>query len=182
MKNNSTINPFVLRLSYWLLQLHSRASNFYGFLCISVDGKLRTVKLIAFRITCKMAEDRFSIIDYVVFSAMLLVSALIGIWYACRGGKQSSTAEYLLANRRMNFLPVSISIMLSFLSAITLLGIPAEVYVYGTQFSMTFVGYFFVCVGVSTVTIPMFRRLEMTCVHEVRLFKFRSWKSMYSPS
>lgn len=113
-----------------------------------------------------MAQDRFSVVDYLVFSAMLLVSALIGIWYACRGGKQNTTAEYLLANRGMNFLPVSISIMLSFLSAVTLLGIPAEIYLYGTQFSMTIVGYFMICVVVSTVFIPMFRRIEMTCVHE----------------
>ena len=47
-------------------------------------------------------DDRFSTVDYVVFSIMLLISALIGIWYGCGpGGKQKTTAEYLLRERQM---------------------------------------------------------------------------------
>ena len=117
-----------------------------------------------------MAGDRFSVADYVVFSVMLLISAFIGVWHACRGGKQNTTEEYLLANRKMKFLPVSISILLSFLSAITLLGIPAEIYVYGAQFFMTTIAYLLICIVVSTVFIPMFRRIKLTSVHEVRVF------------
>lgn len=113
-----------------------------------------------------MAGDRFSVVDYVVFSVMLLISAFIGVWHACRGGKQNTTEEYLLANRKMKFLPVSISILLSFLSAITLLGIPAEIYVYGAQFFMTTIAYILICIVVSTVFIPMFRRIKLTSVHE----------------
>lgn len=113
-----------------------------------------------------MAGDRFSVVDYVVFSLMLLISAFIGVWHACRGGKQNTTEEYLLANRKMKFLPVSISILLSFLSAITLLGIPAEIYVYGAQFFMTTIAYILICIVVSTVFIPMFRRIKLTSVHE----------------
>lgn len=116
-----------------------------------------------------MADDRFSVVDYVVFSIMLLISALIGIWHACMGGKQKTTAEYLLADRRMNHWPVSISILVSFLSAITLLGLPAEIYTYGTQFYVTIIGYFVICGVVSTVFIPMFRRIHITCVNEVRI-------------
>ncbi|KAK2569132.1 Sodium-coupled monocarboxylate transporter 1 [Acropora cervicornis] len=113
-----------------------------------------------------MAGDRFSVVDYVVFSVMLLISAFIGVWHACRGGKQNTTEEYLLANRKMKFLPVSISILLSFLSAITLLGIPAEIYVYGAQFFITTIAYLLICIVVSTVFIPMFRRIKLTSVHE----------------
>ena len=59
-----------------------------------------------------MAEDHFSIVDYVVFSIMLLISALIGIWYGCGpgGNKQRTTAEYLLGDRQMKNWPVAISI------------------------------------------------------------------------
>ena len=125
-----------------------------------------------------MAGDRFGVIDYVVFSLMLLISALIGIWHACRGEKQNTTEEYLLANRKMSFLPVSISILLSFLSAITLLGIPAEIYVYGAQFFITAIAYVLICIVVSTVFIPMFRRIKMTSVHEVRVF-FYSLRGLF---
>lgn len=122
-----------------------------------------------------MAGDRFSVVDYVVFAVMLLISAFIGVWHACRGGKQNTTEEYLLANRKMKFLPVSISILLSFLSAITLLGIPAEIYVYGAQFFMTTIAYLLICIVVSTVFIPMFRRIKLTSVHEVRVFFYFRW-------
>ena len=132
----------------------------------------------------EMADDRFSVGDYVVFSIVLLISALIGIWHACKGGKQKSTAEYLLANRRLNFWPVSISILVSFLSAITLLGLPGEIYSYGTQFYLTMIGYVIICSVVSTVFVPMFRRINITCVHEVRFSHslcscLRGWKPYF---
>ena len=115
-----------------------------------------------------MADDRFSVIDYVVFSIMLLISALIGIWYGCGpGGKQKTTAEYLLGDRQMKNWPVAISILVSFLSAITLLGLPAEIYTYGTQFYLVIVSYVLICATVSTVFIPMFRRIRITSVNEV---------------
>ena len=74
-------------------------------------------------------EDRFSAVDYVVFSVMLLISALIGIWYGCGPGrKQKTTAEYLLGDRQMKNWPVAISLLVSYLSAITILGLPGEIY------------------------------------------------------
>lgn len=81
-----------------------------------------------------MADERFGIVDYVVFSVMMLISALIGIWYGCGpGGKQKTTAEYLLGDRQMKNWPVAISLLVSYLSAITLLGVPSEIYTYGAQ-------------------------------------------------
>lgn len=43
--------------------------------------------------------SRFGPWDYVVFAGMLSVSAIIGLYYACSGGKQSTTSEFLLGNR-----------------------------------------------------------------------------------
>ena len=116
-----------------------------------------------------MAEDHFSVVDYVVFSIMLLISALIGIWYGCGpgGNKQRTTAEYLLGDRQMKNWPVAISILVSFLSAITLLGLPAEIYTYGTQFYLIIISYVLICIPVSAVYIPMFRRIKITSVNEV---------------
>ena len=107
-----------------------------------------------------MEKDSFGVVDYVVFSIMLLISALIGVWQACVGGKQNTTAEYLLADRRMNFLPVSISVLVSYLSAISLLGLPAEIFFYGTQFYLTIIGMVLACCVVNAVFLPMFRRIK----------------------
>lgn len=113
-------------------------------------------------------DDRFSAVDYVVFSIMLLISALIGVWYGCGpGGKQTTTAEYLLGDRKMQTWPVAISLLVTYLSAITILGVPGEIYNYGTQFYVVIFSYLFVCAAVSTVYIPMFRRIKITSVNEV---------------
>ena len=118
-------------------------------------------------------DDRFSAVDYVVFSIMLLISALIGVWYGCGpGGKQKTTAEYLLGDRQMKKWPVAISLLVSFLSAITILGLPGEIYTYGTQFYVVILSYVLVCAAVSTVYIPMFRRIKITSVNEVSYISF----------
>ena len=113
-------------------------------------------------------DDRFSAVDYVVFSVMLLISALIGVWYGCGpGGKQKTTAEYFLGDRQMKNWPVAISILVSYLAAIFILGISGEIYTYGTQFYVIIFSYILIFTAVSTVYIPMFRRIKITSVNEV---------------
>ena len=120
----------------------------------------------------KMASNsrhQFSIPDYVVFSLMLAVSAAIGIWYGCGpGGKQKTTREYLLADRKMKIWPVAISLLVSYLSAITLLGVPSEIYTYGAQYYVLILSYFLICGVAGLVFVPMFHRMKLTCVNEVR--------------
>lgn len=70
---------------------------------------------------------RFQTWDYVVFSIVLAISAGIGIYYALAGGKQRSQKEYLMANRSMSALPVALSVLASFFSASTLLGMVLDV-------------------------------------------------------
>ena len=115
-----------------------------------------------------MADNRFSIVDYVVFSVMLMISALIGVWYGCGpGGKQKTTAEYLLGDRQMKNWPVAISLLVSYLSAITLLGVPSEIYTYGAQYYVLILSYFIICFSVAVIFVPMFRRVNITCANEV---------------
>ena len=117
-----------------------------------------------------MANDRFGVVDYVVFSLMMLISTLIGIWYGCGpGGKQKTTAEYLLGDRKMSLLPVAISLLVTFLSAVSLIGIPSEIYTYGFQYCVAIlVGPFVLLLPVSIIFVPMYRRLNITCANEVR--------------
>ena len=67
-------------------------------------------------------NNTFSVWDYVVFGGVLAISAAIGIYYGCTGGRQRTTAEFLMADRKMHVLPVTLSLLASFMSAITLLG------------------------------------------------------------
>jgi hypothetical protein len=57
-----------------------------------------------------MALQRFGLVDYVVFVSMLLVCALIGIYYGFCAGKVSEV-EYLMGGRNMQTLPVALSLV-----------------------------------------------------------------------
>ncbi|XP_078619973.1 sodium-dependent multivitamin transporter-like [Branchiostoma floridae x Branchiostoma japonicum] len=115
-----------------------------------------------------MEERRtFHVADYVVFSLMLVISAGIGVYYRCTGGKQKTTREFLMADRKMGVLPVALSLLASFTSAITLLGGPAESYTFGTQFWVIIFSYFFTFPVCGQVFLPIFYRLELTSAYEV---------------
>lgn len=77
----------------------------------------------------------FSIIDYGVFISMLLVSALIGIYFGfISKKKQNTTTEYLLGGKQMNFFPIAASLIASHISASTMLALPSEIYSHGSEY------------------------------------------------
>ena len=75
--------------------------------------------------------------DYIVLAVALLISASIGIYYR----RQTNANDYLLAGGTMSPLPVAFSLMASFMSAITLLGVTNENFAYGTQFIVINISY-----------------------------------------
>jgi len=58
-----------------------------------------------------VGDQTFTWPDYLVFGLALLASVAIGIYYACSGGKQKTTKEYLLADRHMNWFPIAASML-----------------------------------------------------------------------
>lgn len=81
-------------------------------------------------------ENLFGWIDYTVFIGMLLMSALIGVFYACKG--KQSAEDILVGGKSMGVIPVAASIMATFMSATGLLGIPAEQFLHGTQLILSY--------------------------------------------
>ncbi|GFR92974.1 sodium-coupled monocarboxylate transporter 1 [Elysia marginata] len=73
-------------------------------------------------------KHSFAAWDYVVFIGMLVISMGIGVFFALKGDRQRTQGEYLMGGRSMSVLPVAISILVSFQSAILMLGTPAEMY------------------------------------------------------
>ena len=111
---------------------------------------------------------KFGAWDYVVLALMLAISAGIGIFYALTGGRQSTTQEFLLADRSMSPFPVAMSLVATFISAITVLGTPAEVYINGSMFMIFCFGY----IGsgfVASMFLPTFYRLGITSANEVTI-------------
>ncbi|KAH9494387.1 hypothetical protein Btru_021750 [Bulinus truncatus] len=109
---------------------------------------------------------QFSWLDYVIFAAILVVSAGIGFYHALKDRKNKSLDNFLLAGRNMSPFPVGLSLLASFMSAITLLGTPAEMYNYTTMYLWIGLGYFFTIAGAAHIYIPIFYRLGVTSAYE----------------
>lgn len=117
----------------------------------------------------KKESVTFSAADYVVFAATLLVSASIGLYYAIKDRKSTDEKDFLLAGRSMQTLPVSLSLLSSFISAITLLGTPAEVYTNNTMYWWISIGFILSAAGTAHIFVPVFYQLEITSVFQVRI-------------
>ena len=112
-------------------------------------------------------KKQFHAADYVVFALTLLLSAAIGVFYAIKDRKKNSSEEYLLAGRDMHPFLVAMSLLSSFISAITILGTPAEVYVYSTMYWWISVAFIFTALMAANIFIPIFYNLGITSVFQV---------------
>ncbi|XP_017157838.1 solute carrier family 5 member 6a isoform X2 [Poecilia reticulata] len=115
----------------------------------------------------EMVQMHFTTVDYVIFVLLLVASAGIGLFYAFSGGRQRTTQEFLMADRSMSCLPVSLSLLATFQSAVAILGAPSEVYAFGTQYWFLGCSYFLGLLIPAHVFIPIFYRLRLSSAYEV---------------
>ncbi|XP_042901281.1 putative sodium-dependent multivitamin transporter [Parasteatoda tepidariorum] len=104
--------------------------------------------------------------DYVMFSLMLIISAAIGVYFRFSGSKQKTTDEYLLAGKDMSILPVSFSLMASFMSATTIIGTPMEIYYFGAQLAYVNVSYITGMTISAFVTLPVYFEMKASTIYE----------------
>uniref|UniRef100_A0A8C1FZQ1 Solute carrier family 5 member 6 n=1 Tax=Cyprinus carpio TaxID=7962 RepID=A0A8C1FZQ1_CYPCA len=114
----------------------------------------------------------FTIIDYVIFALLLVASMAIGLYYAFTGGRQRTTQEFMYADRSMKCLPLSLSLMATFQSAVAIIGTPAEVYANGTQYWFIGCSYILGLLIPAHIFIPLFYRLHLTSVYQYLELRF----------
>ncbi|XP_025107085.1 sodium-dependent multivitamin transporter-like [Pomacea canaliculata] len=98
----------------------------------------------------------------------------IGFYFACTGGRQRSQREYLLAEGKMNFLPVCLSLFATFQSAIGLLGVPADVYEYGTMVVYNGLGVVIANLITAFTIAPLFHPLQLVSVYQYLEMRYNS--------
>ncbi|XP_062415480.1 solute carrier family 5 member 6a isoform X2 [Pungitius pungitius] len=114
----------------------------------------------------------FTTVDYVIFAFLLVASTGIGLFYAFSGGRQRTTQEFLMADRSMSCLPVSLSLLATFQSAVAILGAPSEVYTFGTQYWFLGCSYFLGLLIPAHVFIPILYRLRLSSAYEYLELRF----------
>ncbi|XP_062612874.1 sodium-coupled monocarboxylate transporter 1-like [Saccostrea cucullata] len=120
------------------------------------------------------SKSEFDVWDWLLFGAMLAVSAGIGIFYAFVGGRQKTTSDFLMGGRSLQMIPVAISILVSFMSAILILGTPAEMYTQGTQYFVYLFGLILAVILASQLFVPLLYPLQLTSSFEYLELRFKS--------
>ncbi|KAA0710828.1 Sodium-dependent multivitamin transporter [Triplophysa tibetana] len=114
----------------------------------------------------------FASVDYVIFALLLIGSMAIGLYYSFTGGRQRTTQELLLADGKMKCLPLSLSLMATFQSAVAIIGTPAEVYTNGTQYWFIGCSYILGLLIPAHIFIPVFYRLHLTSAYQYLELRF----------
>lgn len=112
--------------------------------------------------------------DYVIFVGMLIITLGIGIYHAWASAKKKTTSEYLVGSRNLRTLPVSLSLMASFISSILMLGFPAETYTGGIVVWWQFLGICFGALMSVIIFVPTLHPLKLTSVNQVSIIIQRS--------
>ncbi|KAM8915552.1 sodium-dependent multivitamin transporter-like isoform 6-T8 [Spinachia spinachia] len=117
-------------------------------------------------------QKHFTAADYVIFAVLLFASMGIGLYHALSGGRQRTTQEFLMADRSMSCLPVSLSLIASFQSAVAIIGVPAEIYTHGTQYWFIGCAYVLGLLIPAHVFIPVLYKLRLSSTYEYLELRF----------
>ena len=108
--------------------------------------------------------------DYATVTLALIGSASVGFYFLICGKKQKSKDEFLLAGKDMSIFPISFSLMATFMSATTLMGIPAEMYLFGTNMTFMNLGFILGPIIASTLFLPIYFNTGVSTSYEVSLY------------
>ncbi|PSN44006.1 hypothetical protein C0J52_17230 [Blattella germanica] len=125
--------------------------------------------------------QKFLWADYLSFCTMLALSALIGIYFGFCDRKTDSTNEYSHGGNDMSIWPITASLTVSLISAVTILGVPSEVYMYGTLMWWICVSSLIAGLLNDFFYLPVFYELRLTSCYEYLDLRFgRSVRLMAS--
>ena len=112
---------------------------------------------------------RFHWADYVIFIVFICISLGIGVYHALTGGKQKTTGEFIMADRKLKIIPTILSMVMSYMSAIMIIGSTAEVYNYGLEHWFWYVpGGAIGSLLAERIVVPWIYPLQLVSVYEVR--------------
>lgn len=75
----------------------------------------------------------------------------------------------MLGDKNQSVLPVAFSLMASFVSAISMFGLSAEIFARGTQFSVIVIAYVLAAPVIGYIYLPVFFKLGNLSLYEVNV-------------
>ncbi|XP_048832141.1 sodium/iodide cotransporter isoform X1 [Brienomyrus brachyistius] len=115
----------------------------------------------------------FTLADYAVFSAMLLISMAIGLFLALKKyAGEPKVDDFFTGGQKMSAVPVGLSLCASFMSAVQVLGVPSETYRYGLKFLYMCLGQSLSSLTTALVFVPVFYKLRITSTNQYLQMRF----------
>ena len=109
---------------------------------------------------------------FVAITSKQLNKLLSRQWFQCsvllRKKYHCFAAEYFLGDRRMPLIPIMVSATVSYMSTITLLGYPAEMFAFGAQYWLGCISLTLGVIVAAVLFVPVFYPLKITSINEVR--------------
>lgn len=126
-----------------------------------VSPGIRTPQVQAFKIAD--AAHPFGITNYSVLALYLLISVLIGLYFA---RKQKSTEDYFTGGGRIPWWASGLSVFGTLLSAITFMAIPAKAFVTDWSFFFLNITAILITPVIAFIFIPFFNKLKIKTAYE----------------
>ncbi|GFT24606.1 putative sodium-dependent multivitamin transporter [Nephila pilipes] len=110
--------------------------------------------------------------DYVVIVLTMVISVAVGFYFRFTGNRQRTTSDFLMAGRNMGRFPVIFSLVVTKLSAIAIIGEPADIYLFGTQRCIGFAFIFIGCAVTAYVFLPVYFAVGASTIYEYLEHRF----------
>ena len=119
--------------------------------------------------------------DCLLFAMSLVLSLGVGLYHGCMKKLHFNADEFFLGGRQLGIVPVAISLFVSWLSALSLLSEPVEVYYYGAGFWYVTVGYVLGLLPIAFYFAPRFHEMKFISMGEVCILYSSSFPSKHDP-
>lgn len=110
------------------------------------------------------------VVDYVLLAFVLLISAGIGVFYMIKeycASRSATSEDLLMGGRDIGVFPIAMSLMASFMSAITVLGTPTEMYNNNTSYWIAGLAMIPTVIITNHVFLPFYHNLNLASAYEV---------------
>lgn len=121
-----------------------------------------------------ISVSKFSLIDYLLFGGTLAISGAIGIFFVIWNRKEQNTNEFLMGSRQMPVIPITLSLLTSFVSGITFLSYPAEIYTFGITLAWSWLGAVLAIIFSGIFILPILFGIRSVSIYQYLQERFES--------
>ncbi|CAD0200719.1 unnamed protein product [Chrysodeixis includens] len=124
------------------------------------------------RPTIPVSPIYFNVAEYCLFGIILGVIVGIIVYYNVVNRKYNTVSGFLFGGKHMSVISITLALIASHLTSITLLGVPVEIYLRGTQYWASALSLIVVTFLTAVIYLPVFHKLQLSSSFEYLEIRF----------